>query len=189
MRRREFLQAIAAAAAAGLPLSRALSQDLASGAAFYDAIKPFGNVSLLHFTDCHAQLLPSYYREGVPLSLIEGAAAGRALVTTDTPGCREIGRHGVNGLLVPPRVPSALAEALGALLGDPATRARMGAAGRALVEERFSSSVVNREILAHYLRLLDASPHETEEASVASEPAPPAAIPSRPAPVRRVSTR
>jgi sulfur-oxidizing protein SoxB len=56
--RREFLQALAAAAAAGLPLaSRA-----ASDAAFYD-LPPFGNLSLLHFTDCHAQLLPVYFRE------------------------------------------------------------------------------------------------------------------------------
>lgn len=57
--RREFLQVLAAAAAAGLaPGARAAS----SGAAFYDS-RPFGNVSLLHFTDCHAQLLPVYFRE------------------------------------------------------------------------------------------------------------------------------
>jgi len=74
LKRREFLQAIAAAAAAGLPVARA--QDLASGAAFYDAIKPFGNVSLLHFTDCHAQLLPSYYREP-SFNIGVGGAAGQ----------------------------------------------------------------------------------------------------------------
>jgi len=63
MTRREFLQAIAAAAAAGLPITSAAALDLAEGAAFYDSVKPFGNVSLLHFTDCHAQLNPIYYRE------------------------------------------------------------------------------------------------------------------------------
>jgi sulfur-oxidizing protein SoxB len=63
MQRREFLQALAAASAAGLPLQRALAQDLAGGAAFYDSVRPFGNVSLLHITDTHAQLLPVHFRE------------------------------------------------------------------------------------------------------------------------------
>jgi sulfur-oxidizing protein SoxB len=70
MRRREFLAAVAAAAAAGLPVARA------QNAAFYDGIKPFGNVSLLHFTDCHAQLLPLHYREP-SVNLGVGAAAGK----------------------------------------------------------------------------------------------------------------
>lgn len=59
MRRREFLQVLAAGAAAGLPIARALAADDAS---FYD-VPPFGNVHLLHFTDCHAQLLPLHFRE------------------------------------------------------------------------------------------------------------------------------
>ena len=64
MNRREFLEGLAVAALAGLPVARVTAQDLAQGARFYDsAIKPFGNVSLLHFTDCHAQLLPIYFRE------------------------------------------------------------------------------------------------------------------------------
>jgi sulfur-oxidizing protein SoxB len=74
--RREFLGAIAAAAAAGLPVSRALSQDLAAGAAFYDVAKPFGNASLLHFTDCHAQLRPVYFREP-SVNIGVAAAAGK----------------------------------------------------------------------------------------------------------------
>jgi len=76
MTRREFLQAMAAAAAAGLPVTRVLSQDLAAGAAFYDVVKPFGNVSLLHFTDCHAQLAPVHFREP-SVNLGVGAAAGK----------------------------------------------------------------------------------------------------------------
>jgi sulfur-oxidizing protein SoxB len=59
VRRREFLQALAAGAAAGLPLSRAIAADDAS---FYD-VPRFGQVSLLHFTDCHAQLSPLHFRE------------------------------------------------------------------------------------------------------------------------------
>ncbi len=75
MLRREFLQALAAAAAAGLPVSSRAALDLSAGAKFYDDIAPFGNVSLLHFTDCHAQLLPSLYREpNVNLGI--GSAAG-----------------------------------------------------------------------------------------------------------------
>ncbi len=76
MNRREFLHAVAAAAAAGLPIDSRAALDLSSGARFYDAVQPFGNVSLLHFTDCHAQLLPVFFREpSVNLGL--GAARGR----------------------------------------------------------------------------------------------------------------
>ena len=63
MRRREFLQAIAAAAVAGLPLDAAHAADDADGERFYGALAPFGNVALLHITDCHAQLKPLHFRE------------------------------------------------------------------------------------------------------------------------------
>jgi len=72
--RREFLHAVAAAAAAGLPVTDARALDLSAGSTFYDGVAPFGNVSLLHFTDCHAQLVPMFYREpGINL----GVGAGR----------------------------------------------------------------------------------------------------------------
>jgi S-sulfosulfanyl-L-cysteine sulfohydrolase len=74
--RREFLHAVAAAAAAGLPVTDARALDASAGSKFYDDIAPFGNASLLHFTDCHAQLLPMHYREpGVNLGV--GAAMGQ----------------------------------------------------------------------------------------------------------------
>ena len=63
MRRREFLQALAAAAAAGLPIDAAHAAEHADGERFYGALKPFGNVALLHITDCHAQLRPVRFRE------------------------------------------------------------------------------------------------------------------------------
>ena len=63
VRRREFLQALAAAAVAGLPLDAAHAADDVDGVRFYDALRPFGNVALLHLTDCHAQLRPMYFRE------------------------------------------------------------------------------------------------------------------------------
>ena len=98
--------------------------------------------------------LPSYYGEGVPKVLIEAAACGRPIVTTDTPGCREIVRHGINGLLVPPRDSSALAGALQQLLVDPELRRRMGRAGREIVVAEFSLEKVVSETLTIYRQLL-----------------------------------
>jgi glycosyltransferase involved in cell wall biosynthesis len=94
--------------------------------------------------------LPSYYGEGIPLALIEAAAAGRAIVTTDMPGCREAVRDGDNGLLVPPRDARSLADALARLLADPAERQQMGARGRARAEQEFGAERVIRQILALY---------------------------------------
>ena len=70
----------------------------------------------------HIAVLPSRGGEGVPLSLLEAAACGRPLVATDTPGCRDIARHGVNALLVPPDDADKLADAIDALAGDPELR-------------------------------------------------------------------
>lgn len=94
--------------------------------------------------------LPSAYGEGVPKVLLEAAACGRALVTTDAPGCREIVRHGENGLLVPLRDAMGLAQAIEKLLGDPGLRAAMGKRGRRLVEAEFSESKVAEQTLAVY---------------------------------------
>lgn len=85
--------------------------------------------------------LPSY-REGAAKVLLEAAASGRAIVTTDAPGCREAVEPGQSGLLVPRRDPDALAEALGGLIRDPGLRRRMGRRGRELAVERFSVAVV-----------------------------------------------
>lgn len=101
----------------------------------------------------HVTCLPSY-REGLPLALLEGAATGRSVVTTDVPGCREAVVHGETGLLVPPRDPVALADALATLASDADLRRRMGQAGRRLVEERFAIERVARETFAVYESLL-----------------------------------
>lgn len=98
-------------------------------------------------------VLPSY-REGLPKGLIEAAACGRPLVTTDVPGCREVVTDGVEGLLVPARDAPALAVAIGRLAADPALRARMGAAARAKAVARFDERIVIRETLAVYGELL-----------------------------------
>jgi glycosyltransferase involved in cell wall biosynthesis len=95
-------------------------------------------------------VLPTYYGEGVPRILVEAAAAGLPLVATDMPGCREVVRHGENGLLVPPRDSRALAEAIAALLNDPARCARMGERSRAIAVAAFAEHDVVRETIAVY---------------------------------------
>ena len=102
---------------------------------------------------CHVVCLPSFYGEGVPKSLIEGAAAGRALVTTDMPGCRDIVRDGENGLLVPAQAPAALAAALRRLIEAPALRRRLGEKGRQIAAAEFGLPQVNARTLALYEEL------------------------------------
>jgi len=101
----------------------------------------------------HIAVLPSY-REGLPKSLLEAAACGRPIVTTDVPGCREIVRHGDNGLLVRPRDVESLAAAIRTLAEDAELREKMGRFGRKLVEQRFSNEHVQEQTLALYQRLL-----------------------------------
>lgn len=98
---------------------------------------------------CHLLCLPSY-REGVPRVLIEGAATGRAIVTTDTPGCREIVRSGINGILVPVRDSAALSEAMLRLIEDTNLRQAMGCAGRKLFEAEFTIQRVVEQTLQIY---------------------------------------
>lgn len=98
------------------------------------------------FADSSIVVLPSY-REGLPKVLIEAAASGRAVVTTDVPGCRDAIDPEVTGLLVPPRNATALADAIQRLLTDPELRVRMGRAGRELAEQKFA---IEKVIAAHF---------------------------------------
>jgi glycosyltransferase involved in cell wall biosynthesis len=108
------------------------------------------------FAQANIVCLPSY-REGLPKALIEAAASCRAIVTSDVPGCREIVRHEKNGLLVPPRNPAALVDALRRLMEDADLRREMGAQGRILVEAEFCVQHVNKEMLTIYAKLLDSA--------------------------------
>ena len=105
------------------------------------------------WAQAHVGILPSR-REGLPKSLLEAAACGRALIATDVPGCREIARQGVNALLVPPDDPVALANAIETLMQDRDLRLRFGHASRQLVVNEFSSARIGSEIVALYARLL-----------------------------------
>lgn len=97
----------------------------------------------------HVACLPSY-REGLPKSLLEAAAAGKPIVTTNVPGCRTVVENGVNGLLVPARDTDALARAIARLVEDPQLRARLGQAGRQRAELEFSSAIIIEQTLNIY---------------------------------------
>ncbi|PVZ16459.1 Glycosyltransferase involved in cell wall bisynthesis [Pseudomonas sp. URIL14HWK12:I9] len=101
------------------------------------------------FSQAHIVVLPSY-REGLPKCLIEAAACGRAVVTTDVPGCRDAIEPGQSGLLVEVRNAGALAQGIRKLLDDPVTVVHMGAAGRALAEQAFDVREVARMHMALY---------------------------------------
>jgi glycosyltransferase involved in cell wall biosynthesis len=95
-------------------------------------------------------VLPSSYGEGLPRSLLEAASCARPMIATDIPGCREVVRPGKTGLLVPPHDIAALAAAIAELAQDPARRAAMGEAARAMIERQFAEEVIVRETLALY---------------------------------------
>lgn len=125
--------------------------------------KKEGAVELLGWHDdmpqvlaqCHIVCLPSY-GEGLSRALLEGAACGKPIVTTDVPGCRDIVSHGENGLLVPTRQVAPLADALGRLIRDGDLRRSMGARGRERVLKEFSLNTIAAEVLRLYAELLGA---------------------------------
>ncbi len=102
----------------------------------------------------HIAVLPSY-REGLPMSLLEAASCGRPLIATDVPGCRELVKDGVNGILVPAYDASALADAIETLVNDRTLRKNMGQQARTMVEADYSSVVVMEKIKELYAQLLD----------------------------------
>jgi glycosyltransferase involved in cell wall biosynthesis len=97
--------------------------------------------------ECRIYVLPSY-REGTPRSVLEAMATRRPILTTDVPGCRETVVHGVNGFLVPPRDPQALAEAMCKMIEQPeALTQSMAQASLALARERYDVHKVNDQLL------------------------------------------
>jgi len=126
-----------------------------------DSWEEDGVVELWGYRDDMAQVLSSAtivvlpsYREGFPKVLIESAACGRTVVTTDVPGCRDAIEDGVTGLLVPVRNADAIANAVLALLEDPDLCRAMGAAGRKRAEEMFDVKQVVVEHMGIYEELL-----------------------------------
>lgn len=96
-------------------------------------------------------VLPSYYREGVPRSLLEAAACGKPLITTDVPGCRDVVEHGVNGYLCAPRDARALADSMLRFCAMPRSGWQaMGVQSRRKVEREFDES----RVIDEYLRVI-----------------------------------
>lgn len=90
---------------------------------------------------------PSYYREGLPKSLIEANAIGRPIITTNSVGCRDTVEDGVNGYLIPIKDSKALADKLKVLIDDRDLRVRMGMEARRIAERDFSiKTVVDRHL-------------------------------------------
>jgi glycosyltransferase involved in cell wall biosynthesis len=95
------------------------------------------------------------HEEGFPNTILEAMAAGKAVVATNVGGIPEAVMDGETGILVPPRRPDRLAEALLALLNDPERAARMGKAGRRRVVDAFPLGKMVREVEEMYDRLLE----------------------------------
>ena len=106
--------------------------------------------------DADIVCLPTYYGEGLPKVLVEAAACGLPIVTTDWPGCREVVVNGENGFLVPVRNVEALTSALATLVSEPELRHVMGTRGRARVEADFSVESVVRRTVSLYTELQSA---------------------------------
>jgi glycosyltransferase involved in cell wall biosynthesis len=102
--------------------------------------------------NCHLAALPSH-REGLPVSMLEAAACGRALIATDAPGCREIVINERTGFLVPIEDPPSLANAILQLAKSEQLRATFGQAARQLVIDKLSARIVGRSIVELYDRL------------------------------------
>ena len=97
--------------------------------------------------ESHIFILPSYYAEGIPKVLLEAAASGCAVITTEHPGCRDAIIPGKTGMLIPPRDISSLINALVNMVSDRDLIESMGKAGRLMAEQKFC---VSKVIENHY---------------------------------------
>lgn len=93
-------------------------------------------------------VLPSY-REGTPRSVLEAMSMGRAVITSNAPGCRETVIDGKTGYLAPVKAPEVLAQHMEKLANDAALRVEMGAAGFTLAKQKYDVNVVNAQMLEH----------------------------------------
>ncbi|HEY6919994.1 MAG TPA: glycosyltransferase family 4 protein [Methyloceanibacter sp.] len=161
-----LIQALVLLGKRGVPLQLLLAGDCDKenpGSLVPEQLREFANLYginwLGHVADirdvwrrAHFAVLASR-REGLPKSLLEAAACGRAMVATDAPGCREIAIEGKTALTVPVDDVTALANAMEKLAGDAALRQKFGKAARALVEAKFSAESIGQQTVALYKSL------------------------------------
>ena len=105
------------------------------------------------YSDCDVVLLPSW-REGLSRSLIEAASMSKPIITTDTPGCRDIIDHGINGLLVPIRDPKAIELAITFLKRNNNIAKIFGEKIRSKVQKRFDVKIINKQTIEIYKKEL-----------------------------------
>jgi polysaccharide deacetylase family protein (PEP-CTERM system associated) len=130
--------------------------DIDRYAPFVIAIGPRSDIpALLRLADVFA--FPTEYREGVPRALLEAALASLPIVTTDLPGCRDVVKDGLTGLIVPPSSPTELAGRILDLLRDRATARSMGVRAKDLVSREFGLQLVTDRHAAVYEELVDQS--------------------------------
>lgn len=91
-------------------------------------------------------VLPSYYREGLPRTTLEACACGNPIITTDSVGCRESVKEGVNGLLIAPKNLQALISAMEYFIVNPSEVKKMGIESRKYAEERFDVNIINNDL-------------------------------------------
>lgn len=94
-------------------------------------------------------MLPSYYREGIPRSILEAMSMGKAIITTDNVGCRETVENGKNGLLVEVKSVDSLINAMETLIKNPLLIQEMSTYSRKLAEQKFDVHKVNEFMLSH----------------------------------------
>lgn len=96
---------------------------------------------------CHVFVLPSYYREGTPRTILEALATGRPVITTNMPGCRQTVVDGLNGHLIPPRDANALAAAIESYFVEPGLLDEHAGRSRTFVEDKFDARLVSRDMM------------------------------------------
>ena len=113
------------------------------------SVKYLGRLSDVRqaIADCNVYVLPSY-REGTPRTVLEAMSMGRAIITTDAPGCRETVVDGVNGLLVPVKSAQALEHAMMQFIENPMLALQMGQRSRDLAEGKYDVHRVNAQMLS-----------------------------------------
>jgi glycosyltransferase involved in cell wall biosynthesis len=100
-----------------------------------------------YLANCHVYCLPSYYREGVPRSILEALAVGRPVITTDAPGCRETVINNENGFLVPVKDVPSFAQAMLYFCNQTSMIPVLGEESRQIAEHRFDVNMVNSDII------------------------------------------
>lgn len=123
-----------------------VDEGLLEWAGHVDDVRPY-------IADASVFVLPSYYREGLPRSILEAMAMGRPVITTDNPGCRDAVVDGECGFVVPVRDPRSLAQAMGRFIEEPELVAQFGQAGQERAEQLYDVRSVNKQVISTLLPL------------------------------------